>query len=62
VSADLLAALEGADPLVVEAVCRLARSYAEASPQRADRLIRAALDAGASADLVRLATASQLSA
>lgn len=52
----LLAALEGADPLVAEAVCLLARSYAGASPKRADRLIRAALDAGASADLVRLAT------
>ncbi len=61
-SADLLAALEGADPLVVEAVRSLARNYAEASPQRADRLIRAALEAGASADMVRLATASQLSA
>lgn len=52
----LLEAVAGADPLVADAVRELARSYAGASPKRADRLIRAALDAGASADLVRLAT------
>ena len=46
----LLAALEGVDPLVADAVRRLANR----GPT--DRLIRAALDAGASADLIRLAT------
>jgi hypothetical protein len=46
----LLEALEGADPLVADAVRRLA------TRGPTDRLIRAALDAGASADLVRLAT------
>lgn len=49
-------ALDGECPEVVSAVRALARCDRGASERTVSRRIRAALDAGASADLVRLAT------
>ena len=49
-------ALDGHDPDVVAAVRRLAALPVDASERTESRRIRAAIDAGASADLIRLAT------